>query len=698
MMRAMLAALVLCTACQADDGAIALSRAEYRWGGTGDFSTLTDLEREPPGRNGAERLEVCYDVPPLSVPDPALIRAGASTVVSSSVDGHPAQSSGAVLPLGAPDRAHRACLMHEAWYPLASHSVRAGSERHLVRHAQRRELPPFTLGLVFGVLGLVLMASSLRRGAARLYRFVGTLAFSLALVSVSQAVVLRSLLFESHWRWLTAAGLAAAPASAVLFVRDTVGDTAGGWLRRVALATLLAIFVLALLDALHLAPLQDSYRVIYVFVLIATVVVVRHLARTARSGDRSARTLLFGLGALVVISIPDIVSGLDLAGHAANGFTSLGLLVFFLFVGYAVEGAYRGQRDRLEQTAVTLRRQVTELEERGHEIETLNEELRHQLERRSRELSNALSSGRGLGTSTGALTRGAVVDARYRVESRLGAGAMGAVYECTRLTDERPVAVKVMTGILRSEQAQRFAREAEIAAKVRHENLVPLVDVGIAPEGFLYLVMELVRGNTLEDERDRFGNVDWGLPLLADVARGLVALHEAKIVHRDLKPSNVLLDRRGTNAVRARIADFGIARPDESPALAATVDVNSNSALTATAPAALTKTGALVGTPLYMPPEAARGESSLASDVFALGVVVHEVLACEYPFASPPVLGARVGQREALRLSPRLPPSLSALVREALHPEPLRRPAAGDVLTVLEQLHSWESGDGPRRV
>ncbi|MCA9598685.1 MAG: protein kinase [Myxococcales bacterium] len=685
----LLIALLACAGCGTPASAIELTHAEYRWRGTGEFHALTRLDLEPPDRDGAQMLEVCYQVPALDVSDPVLAQPGASSIAGASVDGKQANIAGGILPLGAPRQAHRACIVHRAWYPLGSHGAVVGSELQLVRWTEQRELPQFALGLVFAVLGIALLGSSLRTGAVRSYRFVGAFALSLSLVSVSQALLLRSLILESGWRWLTAAGLGAAPATAALFVRDTVGDTRKGWLRVAAVSTLAFAVLLIVLDAVRVVPVQQSYRFVYLFVLLTTVVIIPHLIAKARGGDRAAKALLYGLGALVLISLPDVAVGLDLTTQAATGFTSLGLLVFFLFIGYAVEQSYRTQRARLEQTAGTLRQQVTELEERGQEIETLNEELRHQLERRSRELQSALSGARNVGTSSAALTRGAVVDGRYRVERRLGAGAMGAVYDCVRLTDERHVAVKLMTGLLRLEQALRFAREAEIAAKLRHECLVPLVDVGVAPEGYLYLVMELVVGNTLEDERARFGDARWGLPILTDVARGLAALHEAKIVHRDLKPSNVLLDRRGTAAVRARIADFGIARPDESPAFADTA-LPDDPALARTELGALTQTGALVGTPLYMPPEAARGESSLASDVFALGVVMHEVLTGAYPFAAPPVFAARAGAEAAILVSPDLAPELSTLVAQMLDPNPAARPAAEAVRAALERAQPVE--------
>ena len=108
----------------------------------------------------------------------------------------------------------------------------------------------------------------------------------------------------------------------------------------------------------------------------------------------------------------------------------------------------------------------------------------------------------------------------------LGEGGMGAVYEVVRATDGETFALEVVTGGVSRAGAIRFAREAEIGARVRHPNLVSIVDVGLGDSGAPFLVMELVRGDALEERRDRFGDAAWAMPLLRQIARGLATLHQ----------------------------------------------------------------------------------------------------------------------------------------------------------------------------
>jgi serine/threonine protein kinase len=249
---------------------------------------------------------------------------------------------------------------------------------------------------------------------------------------------------------------------------------------------------------------------------------------------------------------------------------------------------------------------------------------------------------------------------------------MGAVYEVVRNTDGETFALKVITGRVSRTDAVRFAREAEIGARVRHPNLVSIVDVGIAESGAPFLVMELSRGGSLEECRGRFGDVTWAVPLLRQIARGLAALHDVGIVHRDLKPANVLLSD-GTASPLARISDFGISRFDEA------VDAGARTAAAATA------TGSILGTPLYMAPEMARGGSPVAAaDVYAFGIVAYEMLTGRPPFAMPPVLLAMAGQ-------PVPPPSeldhpAGAVVLACLRDAPQERPTIREVIAPLEGI------------
>ena len=201
----------------------------------------------------------------------------------------------------------------------------------------------------------------------------------------------------------------------------------------------------------------------------------------------------------------------------------------------------------------------------------------------------------------------------YRLDSVLGEGAVGVVFEARHAEAGEVVALKVLKQLLSSNEVyrQRFVREARVASEVRHSHLVPILDLGEA-RGYHYLAVAYVQGGSLAERIESRGPlaVDDTVRLTAEVASALDALHRAGIVHRDVKPSNVMLDPAG----RAAVTDFGLAK---GPAYTV-----------------LTKPGQVMGTVDYIAPELIRGETtSSAADVYALGCVVHECLAGNPPFA-----------------------------------------------------------------
>lgn len=400
------------------------------------------------------------------------------------------------------------------------------------------------------------------------------------------------------------------------------------------------------------------------------------LARLARRRPRPPDVAIMAaaLGTLVVSTLPAAAWRFGLR-HPLEGIvlTPLGMTVFLLLHSVTLSRAHVATLRTTDALNAELAARVEQLVEKNREVEVLNVELRRQIADRSAKLAEALSRLEGVSSRGGGFREGEIVDERYRVLRRLGAGGMGAVHEVERTSDGRRFALKVLHGDTSGPALARFAREAEIAARLHHPNLISVVDVDVARSGSLYIVMELVEGASLEERRDRFGDAAWAVPILAQVAEGIAALHANGVIHRDLKPGNVLVDDLG----HARISDFGIS------ALRETIDplaeTRTPDAVTLRSDPQLTRTGAMLGTPLYMAPELWRGadRADEASDVWSFGLVAYLLLANRFPFDAPPIHEAGAGR--ALRAPEPLAgvdPELARVVTACLSLVPSDRPTA----------------------
>jgi len=211
---------------------------------------------------------------------------------------------------------------------------------------------------------------------------------------------------------------------------------------------------------------------------------------------------------------------------------------------------------------------------------------------------------------------GKTVLQRYVIEEQLGAGAMGVVYRGRHTKRGTHVAIKVLHEHLLDEPTMlaRFEREAQTAERLRHPNVAGVLEVGAAPDGRLAMVMEFAEGRRLSDVMEESLSRERVINLMRQLLLGLEHAHGVGVVHRDLKPDNVIV---GPDDV-PRIVDFGIAalRTDDSAE-----------------GGRLTATGALLGTPLYIAPEQARGDAiDGRADLFALGVILFEIMAGATPF------------------------------------------------------------------
>ncbi|HVM69748.1 MAG TPA: serine/threonine-protein kinase [Gaiellaceae bacterium] len=258
---------------------------------------------------------------------------------------------------------------------------------------------------------------------------------------------------------------------------------------------------------------------------------------------------------------------------------------------------------------------------------------------------------------------------RFRLERQLGAGGMGTVWAATHLVTHKAVALKFLHKKNDDAEARRrILREARAACAVQHPNVVAVHDVVEDDDGTPILVMDLLRGESLADRlaRERTLAPAEAIGIIQPVLSALVAAHGVGIVHRDLKPDNVFLvagsaeeDAAGSPAPRVRILDFGVAKLSGKDA--ATKESHR-----------LTETGAMIGTPHYMAPEQAFGESGIdaRADLWAVGAVLYECLA-----GVPPTEGQNLGQ------------ILKVLASDRIRPLALRAPAVPAALAdVVDRL------------
>ena len=266
---------------------------------------------------------------------------------------------------------------------------------------------------------------------------------------------------------------------------------------------------------------------------------------------------------------------------------------------------------------------------------------------------------------------GRVLDEKYRLDKRLGEGGMGTVYRATHLLIERPVAVKVLhPRFVEDEAAQeRFRREARAAGRLQHTNAVAVTDFGRTPDGFVYIVMELLEGQSLRDVLALEAPLESrrAVAMMLQIAAAVEAAHESGIIHRDLKPGNIFIVQPRNAPPVVKVLDFGIAK------LAA--DTVGDAEMHA-----LTQTGVMIGTPRYMSPEQCDGvRLAPASDVYSLGIILYEMLTGVPPFtgASPLAVALQHSSKPPRRpteVVAGIPFELEKLILHALEKKPASRP------------------------
>ena len=220
------------------------------------------------------------------------------------------------------------------------------------------------------------------------------------------------------------------------------------------------------------------------------------------------------------------------------------------------------------------------------------------------------------------LQPGQILDNKYRIVRLIGEGGMGAVFEGENTLIKRRVAIKVLHAQAASHEGTvlRFEREAQAAGRIGSEHILEILDLGVLPGGERYMVMEFLDGEPLSSRIRTHGRLTPAqlYPLFRQALTGLDAAHRAGIIHRDLKPDNIfVLHRKLGHNDFVKLIDFGISK----------FNVLGGDM-------AMTRTGAVMGTPYYMSPEQAKGASNIdaRSDLYTMGVIAYEALAGQVPF------------------------------------------------------------------
>ncbi|WP_437627944.1 serine/threonine protein kinase [Sorangium sp. So ce1151] len=288
---------------------------------------------------------------------------------------------------------------------------------------------------------------------------------------------------------------------------------------------------------------------------------------------------------------------------------------------------------------------------------------------------------------------GTVIDGKYRISKLLGEGAMGSVYEAEHTATGRRCAIKVISSVDLTRDPKvvhRFQREARAAGAIDTQHITQVLDAGVDRETRLpFLAMEFLAGEDLQHLLLRTGPLspDVALRIAVHCCLGLMKAHEAGVVHRDIKPHNLFLARRDAGEIIVKLLDFGIAKVKMDQA-------------NETEGADLTRTGSLVGSPLYMSPEQAVGQREIdhRTDIWSLGAVLYQALAGRTPYHDIKALGQLIlaicsSPVPPLQdFAPWVPPEIAAVVHRCLQQDPSRRfQSAQEMLSAIRPMlpYGW---------
>jgi serine/threonine protein kinase len=345
----------------------------------------------------------------------------------------------------------------------------------------------------------------------------------------------------------------------------------------------------------------------------------------------------------------------------------------------ALERRNRLLEARIAERTAELARKNEEISEAKDEVERKNVALDDKIKELARKNEELITSQRRADRIFSALAEalpGTVLDGKYRLDAKIGAGGYGAVFRGMHLTLNRPIAIKVFRpqgGNDSPEALERFRLEGVSACRIAHPNAVAVLDSGISTEGVAYLVMELLTGYSLAQELRAHHQLSLRrcVEIIVPVCLALAEAHRIGVIHRDIKPENVFL-HYGAEGETVKVVDFGIAK--FLGAESGEDDLR------------LTATEGIVGTPAYIAPERVSQKAyDGRSDVYSVGVTLYQMLAGALPFDSdsgvwgailksltqppPPLHGRR----------PEIPPEIERIVMRTLEKDPARRPTASEL-------------------
>ncbi|QQS46344.1 MAG: SUMF1/EgtB/PvdO family nonheme iron enzyme [Acidobacteriota bacterium] len=284
---------------------------------------------------------------------------------------------------------------------------------------------------------------------------------------------------------------------------------------------------------------------------------------------------------------------------------------------------------------------------------------------------------------------GRLIDGRYRLDSLIGKGGMGDVYQATHVHLDSEFAVKLLKPefVANETAIRRFRLEARAAGRIQHPNAIRVTDFGVSPENIVYLVMDLINGYSLRSLMNDGKPIDFirTVNIARQICGAVDAAHRSGVIHRDIKPDNILIEKVGNNE-RVKVLDFGIAKLRETKAT----------------DRYLTQAGTIIGTPQYMSPEQCQGkEIDARSDIYSIGIILYEMLAGHVPFDAVSTLQVVQMQlhdkpQPLSEAAPHVSEALARVVCRALEKDPANRPTTA--LELSDELKEAVESSGGRAI